>query len=134
MAENATKLSLDPFGNYVVQYVLSRGDEESITIVLNHIRANVISLSLHKFGSNVIEKSLRINKLTNEVIAVLLENSDKFSMLLNDAFGNYVLQTSLDVASASDLAKLAQSLQPLLPNIKNTPHGRRIMTKIQNII
>lgn len=134
VAENATKLSLDPFGNYVVQYVLSRGDEESITIVLNHIRANVISLSLHKFGSNVIEKSLRINKLTNEVIAVLLENSDKFSMLLNDAFGNYVLQTSLDVASASDLAKLAQSLQPLLPNIKNTPHGRRIMTKIQNII
>lgn len=134
VAESATKLSLDPFGNYVVQYVLSRGDEESITLILNHIRANVISLSLHKFGSNVIEKSLRIKTLTDEVIDVLLKNSDKFNMLLNDAFGNYVLQTSLDVANASDLAKLAESLQPLLPNIKNTPHGRRIMIKIQNII
>lgn len=134
VAESATKLSLDPFGNYVVQYVLSRGDEESITLILNHIRANVISLSLHKFGSNVIEKSLRIKNLTDEVIDVLLKNSDKFNMLLNDAFGNYVLQTSLDVANPSDLAKLAESLQPLLPNIKNTPHGRRIMIKIQNII
>lgn len=134
VAESATNLSLDPFGNYVVQYVLSRGDEDSITLILNHIRANVISLSLHKFGSNVIEKSLRIKNLTDEVIDVLLKNSDKFNMLLNDAFGNYVLQTSLDVANASDLAKLAESLQPLLPNIKNTPHGRRIMIKIQNII
>lgn len=133
VAENATSLSLDPFGNYVVQYVLSRGDEKSITIILDHIRANVIKLLLHKFGSNVIEKSLRINKLTESLIAVLLENSDKFSDLLNDAYGNYVLQTSLDVANGRDLAKLASALQPLLINIKNTPHGRRILTKIQNV-
>lgn len=134
VAENATNLSLDPFGNYVVQYVLSRGDEESIKIILDHIRANVVSLSLHKFGSNVIEKSLRINKLTDSLIEVLLLNKERFSEMLNDAFGNYVLQTSLDVANASDLNKLSQALQPLLPNIKNTPHGRRIMIKIQNIL
>ncbi|KAG7196285.1 uncharacterized protein KQ657_000300 [Scheffersomyces spartinae] len=133
VAENATSLSLDPFGNYVVQYVLSRGDGASISIILDHIRANAIKLLLHKFGSNVIEKSLRINKLTESLISVLLENSDKFSDLLNDAYGNYVLQTSLDVANGRDLAKLANVLQPLLVNIKNTPHGRRILTKIQNV-
>lgn len=134
VAENATNLSLDPFGNYVVQYVLSRGDDESIRIILDHIKANVVSLSLHKFGSNVIEKSLRINKLTDSLIDVLLLNKDRFSEMLNDAFGNYVLQTSLDVANVRDLGKLSQTLQPLLPNIKNTPHGRRIMIKIQNIL
>lgn len=134
VAENATNLSLDPFGNYVVQYVLSRGDEESIRIILDHIKANVVSLSLHKFGSNVIEKSLRISKLTDSLVEVLLLNKDRFSEMLNDAFGNYVLQTSLDVANAKDLNKLSQALQPLLPNIKNTPHGRRIMIKIQNIL
>lgn len=134
VAENATNLSLDPFGNYVVQYVLSRGDDESIRIILDHIKSNVISLSLHKFGSNVIEKSLRINKLTDSLIKVLLLNKDRFSEMLNDAFGNYVLQTSLDVASKEDLADLSLALQPLLPNIKNTPHGRRIMTKIQSIL
>lgn len=134
VADNATSLSLDPFGNYVVQYVLSRGDNESIQMILDHIKTNVISLSLHKFGSNVIEKSLRINKLTDSLIEVLLKNEDKFSEMLNDAFGNYVLQTSLDVANSRDIARLSQALQPLLPNIKNTPHGRRIMTKIQSIM
>lgn len=134
VAENANNLSLDPFGNYVVQYVLSRGDDESIKIILDHIRANIVSLSLHKFGSNVIEKSLRISKLTDDLIRELLANKHKFGEMVNDAFGNYVLQTSLDVASPSDLAKLSVALQPLLPEIKNTPHGRRIMTKIQSIL
>ena len=100
---------------------------------MNHIKSNIISLSLHKFGSNVIEKSLRINKLTDELIDVLLANSERFDILLNDAFGNYVLQTSLDVANPKDLSRLSQALMPLLPNIKNTPHGRRIMSKIQTI-
>lgn len=133
VAEIATVLSLDPFGNYVVQYVLSRGNETSIAIILDHILANIIHLSLHKFGSNVIEKSLRISKLTNAVIAELLKNSKQFSLLLNDPFGNYVLQTSLDVANKDDLSKLAEALLPYLASIRNTPHGRRILTKIQSI-
>ncbi|CCE88678.1 Piso0_001455 [Millerozyma farinosa CBS 7064] len=131
VAENATNLSLDPFGNYVVQYVLSRGDEHSIGLIMDHIKNNIITLSLHKFGSNVIEKSLRIGKLTDELIKVLLENQNRFPELLNDAFGNYVLQTSLDVASFNDMHLLSQALAPLLPPIKSTPHGRRIMMKIQ---
>ncbi|KAK6205331.1 armadillo-type protein [Scheffersomyces amazonensis] len=133
VAENATNLSLDPFGNYVVQYVLSRGDEESIQIIMNHIKSNIISLSLHKFGSNVIEKSLRINKLTHNIIDELLNQQAHFSELLNDAFGNYVLQTSLDVATQQQLVNLSKVLQPLLVSIKNTPHGRRIMSKIQPV-
>lgn len=134
VAEMATTLSLDPFGNYVVQYVMSRGDERSIPLILDHILANIVTLSLHKFGLNVIEKSLRISKLTDSVISVLLNNTKQFSIMLNDPFGNYVLQTSLDVASKDDLSRLANALRPYLPNIKNTPHGRRIMTKIQSIL
>lgn len=133
VAENATNLSLDPFGNYVVQYVLSRGDEQSIAVIVDHIRKNIVLMSLHKFGSNVIEKSLRIGKFTDTIVDVLMANNEKFGVMLNDPYGNYVLQTTLDMAKSEDLTKLALMLQPLLPNIKNTPHGRRIMTKIQNI-
>ncbi|KAK6464286.1 armadillo-type protein [Scheffersomyces coipomensis] len=134
VAENATNLSLDPFGNYVVQYVLSRGDNDSIQMIMNHIKSNIISLSLHKFGSNVIEKSLRIHKLTDNIIDELLQNTERFNDLLNDAFGNYVLQTSLDVAAPQQLTKLSQALQPLLLSIKNTPHGRRILSRLQNVV
>lgn len=133
VAENATNLLLDPFGNYVVQYVLARGDADSIARIVKHIRANVVLLSLHKFGSNVIEKLLRIAALTDGLIEVLLHNADRFAEMLNDAYGNYVLQTSLEVACPDHLRRLLASLQPLLPTIKNTPHGRRIMTKIQSL-
>lgn len=133
VAENATSLALDPFGNYVVQYVLSCGDEAATAVIVQHIRENAVQMCLHKFGSNVVEKLLRLTHLTDTIVAVLLAHADKFGMMLNDPFGNYVLQTSLDVAKPSDLTKLALCLHPLLPSIKNTPHGRRIMTKIQNI-
>ncbi|CUM65426.1 uncharacterized protein PRCAT00003064001 [Priceomyces carsonii] len=134
VSENVTSLSLDPFGNYVVQYVLAKGDDESIELIFRTITANIMSLSLHKFGSNVIEKSLRIRKLTDTLIEELLKHQDRFSDLLSDPFGNYVLQTSLDVANGSQATRLSEALLPLLLNIRNTPHGRRIMAKLQPIV
>lgn len=133
VAENAIALSLDPFGNYVVQYVLSRGDEASIEAILVQVRSNIMMLSLHKFGSNVIEKSLRTNKFSEFLVEELLKYTERFSQMLSDSFGNYVLQTSLDVAHGANLRKLCRALQPLLPSVKNTPHGRRITMKIQSI-
>lgn len=134
VANNATQLSLDPFGNYVVQYVYSQGDQNLIDVILAHVKRNIITLSLHKFGSNVIEKLLRMSKYSEILVDELLQHEDKFEELLNDAYGNYVLQTSLDVALPKAVERLLASLQPLLPQIKNTPHGRRIMTKIQAIM
>lgn len=131
VARNATVLLLDPFGNYVVQYVLSRGDDQLIAIIVDHVKANFVGMSLHKFGLNVIEKSMRISRLTKELVGVLLKEEAHFNDLLNDAFGNYVLQTSLDVADRADFAKLSEALLPLLAGIKGTPHGRRILMKIQ---
>lgn len=134
VAKNATQLSLDPFGNYVVQYVFCQGDQDLVDIILAHVKRNIITLSLHKFGSNVIEKLLRISKYSETLVEELLQHEERFDELLNDAYGNYVLQTSLDVALTKSVERLLAALLPLLPQIKNTPHGRRIMTKIQAIM
>ena len=75
-----------------------------------------------------------MSKYSEILVDELLQHEDKFEELLNDAYGNYVLQTSLDVALPKAVERLLASLQPLLPQIKNTPHGRRIMTKIQAIM
>lgn len=133
VAENTTSLSFDPFGNYVVQYVLDCCNDYCIEIILSHLKTNMISLSLHKSGSNVIEKSLRTERLTSSLISVLLQNTDRFAEMLNDAYGNYVLQTSLDVSKSRDFEILSDAISPLLPRVKNTPHGRKIMFKILNL-
>ena len=125
------ELSLDPFGNYVIQYILKKGDKESIDTLLEKIKFNLINLCTNKFGSNIIECLLRIPILSTELINCLIEKSDEFYKMVNDPFGNYVIQTSLDVSNVEQFEKLKLALLPLLPNIKNTPHGRRILNKLQ---
>ena len=46
----------DPFGNYVVQYVLDLGDSDFEDSMIHQFVGHVCSLSVQKFSSNVIEK------------------------------------------------------------------------------
>lgn len=148
VGENAVELSIDPYGNYVVQYVLSMEENrlriqndpqsinkipdtsKSIDFIISALASNLTKLSTHKFGSNVIEKSLRIPTLAPLLIQELLQNPESLKLLLHDAYGNYVLQTSLDVADDSSFKELSELLKPYLNDVRNTPHGRRILSKL----
>lgn len=125
-------LSLDAYGNYVVQYVLAKNEIEAITKIVELVKTEIVKLSLHKFGSNVIEKCLRVSSLSGELISELLKSEGELVKLLNDPFGNYVLQTSLDVAKEKQFEELSSLLRPLLPQVRNTPHGRRISARLQH--
>lgn len=46
----------DPFGNYVVQYVVDAKMEPFTRLVIYQILGRVVSFSMHKFSSNVVEK------------------------------------------------------------------------------
>ncbi|SCW01009.1 LAFE_0D03070g1_1 [Lachancea fermentati] len=131
------ELAIDPFGNYVVQYILTkqteRSDAEYTNKIVNLLKPRIIELSLHKFGSNVIEKTLRTPVVSEVMITELLKRGGEtgIEQLLHDGYGNYVLQTALDIARESNsylYQRLAEAIKPLLVGpIRNTPHGRRIM-------
>lgn len=55
---HARKLVLDPFGNYVVQYVLDLKEHDLTLGVARALRGSFAELSVQKFSSNVIEKCL----------------------------------------------------------------------------
>jgi hypothetical protein len=46
----------DPFGNYVVQYVLDLGDAQFSDQLIRQFIGHVGALSVQKFSSNVMEK------------------------------------------------------------------------------
>ncbi|ONH67899.1 Pumilio y domain family member 4 [Cyberlindnera fabianii] len=125
------ELSLDAFGNYVVQYVLAKDDTDAVDQIVQAVKANLSELSLHKFGSNVIEKCLRVSRLAGEVIDELLSQESEMVKRLNDPYGNYVIQTALDVSKEHQFEELSNLIKPLLPQVRNTPHGRRIMARLQ---
>lgn len=48
-------LAVDQFGNYVVQHLFTRSKQDVIDRVATRLLPQARELSLHKFGSNVIE-------------------------------------------------------------------------------
>jgi hypothetical protein len=131
IAKHTIELSSDAYGNYVVQYVLAKNDKDIITEIVKAIKGDFISLCLQKFGSNVIEKCFKSTTHAPELIDELLNNENELLKLLNDPYGNYVIQTALNVAEEVQFEQLSLSLKPLLPQVKNTPHGRRILSRLQ---
>ena len=57
-------------------------------------------------------------------------NSNELEKMLRDSYANYVVQTSLDFADAETKGRLVEAIRPLLPAVRQTPHGRRIQSKI----
>lgn len=53
-------LILDEFGNYVLSHVLLCGTYEDKCFIIEKILDDIVQLSLHKFGSNVVEKCLEL--------------------------------------------------------------------------
>ncbi|KAI1329305.1 ARM repeat-containing protein [Xylariaceae sp. FL0255] len=131
ITEHALKLVQDPFGNYVVQYIIDLNEPAFTEPLVHKFIDRIGDLSRHKFSSNVVEKCLRCasDESKDLMIRVLLDSGET-DRLLRDSFGNYVIQTALDHSSASMKSQLVNTIRPLLPGIRGTPYGRRLGAKV----
>lgn len=122
----------DAFGNYVVQYVLELGQAESSAAVMKALEGRFAELSMQKFSSNVVEKCLKLGGVDSEreALAKELVASPLLPRLLQDAYGNYVMQSALTVTSAAVHQQLVESIKPYLPSLRGTPHGKRILQRV----
>ena len=69
----------DPFGNYVVQYVLELGHPEATAAIMRQLCGHYADLAQQKFSSNVVEKCLKLGgsglaELRERVIRELLSS------------------------------------------------------------
>ncbi|KAK9762317.1 hypothetical protein K7432_012068 [Basidiobolus ranarum] len=132
ITHQALDLVQDPFGNYVVQYVLDLDRGRFSDSLIRRFLGNVDILSVQKFSSNVMEKCIRVS--TPETRKGLVEElliRETLDKLLRDSFGNYVVQTALDYAEFNQRVMLVDAIRPLLPAIRNSPYGKRIQGKLQ---
>ncbi|OUM53451.1 hypothetical protein BVG19_g2732 [[Candida] boidinii] len=137
---NAIILTQDPFGNYVVQYLITLDIMELNKDLVTLMGPFIGELSVQKFSSNVVEKCLRIQfNIGNDTSYVnplydslLLPNV--LQTLIKDQFGNYVIQTALDCAPIQNKIRLSLACRPLLYLVQSTSFGKRIQHKINNIL
>ncbi len=132
ISNNAYVLVQDPFGNYVVQYILDLNEPVFTEPLVAMFQGRVGQLSKQKFSSNVIEKCLRCaQEPSKDMLIEEMLQPTELDRLLRDSFANYVIQTALDYANAPMKARLIDAIRPYLPAIRTTPYGRRIQAKIQ---
>ncbi|KAL2852480.1 hypothetical protein BJY01DRAFT_232537 [Aspergillus pseudoustus] len=131
ITSNAFALVQDPFGNYVVQYILDLAEAQFTEPLCHAFRGNIPALSKQKFSSNVIEKCLRTAEppIRRQMIDEMLSGVE-LEKMLRDSFANYVVQTAMDFADAETRNRIVDCVRPILPSIRQTPHGRRIAGKI----
>ncbi|KAI1431735.1 ARM repeat-containing protein [Xylaria sp. CBS 124048] len=132
ITEHALRLVQDPFGNYVVQYIIDLNEPTFTGPISQKFLGKVGALSRHKFSSNVVEKCLRCasDDAKDSLVAELLSPGE-MERLLKDSYGNYVVQTALEHSSVHMKHQLVEAIRPMLSNIRGTPYGRRLAAKIQ---
>lgn len=128
---HAMKLMQDPYGNYVVQYVLDSCSPQESAGVIQKPLGHIFELSIQKFSSNVIEKCLeKASTKVKESYLTEIINCPKLYRMLQDQFANYVVQRALSVCSDKHGLMLVSAIRPHLCHMKNTSGGRRITARI----
>jgi hypothetical protein len=154
LVEEIRKMALtlvqDAFGNYVVQYALDLDIPTLPTELIKQLHTKLHYLAKQKFSSNVVEKCLKAgdSECVLRVLRELLgENPDpkvsprplsssesefiqqKLVDLLQDSYGNYVVQTCLSegaVKAPNEYIRMANLLRPYVHQLRNAPYVKRI--------
>ncbi|KAH3731894.1 armadillo-type protein [Pelomyxa schiedti] len=130
---NELDLVQDQYGNYVIQHILSHCPLY-ISRVIGALYGSIPRLCTQKFSSNVIEKCLKVaDKACFERLIGEIASTSALGALLQDQYGNFVVQTALDVAVSNPEhhANLVKQILPYLSDTTfKTPYLMHIRKKI----
>jgi hypothetical protein len=130
--EHLMEFAHDPFANYVIQYILENGDKATTSEkVWQYFKGNVTPLACNKFASNVVEKALHHTspEVQHLIVSELYANSAEFLQgMLQDSFGNYIVQATIALCSFKDVWMISEKLKPIL---HTTPYGYKIAARLE---
>lgn len=124
-------LSNDPYGNYVIQFILDLNDQRTTATVLNQLKGHYEHLSMQKFSSNVVEKCLKhVGENNCAQIIEELMISPRLRQILQDKYGNYVMQSALSASKAyGDLhVALVAAIKRHASALRNSPYGKKVLS------
>ncbi len=132
ISNNSMFLILNQYGNYVIQFVISKNIIPINDKIVEGFIDNLIILAKQKYSSNVIEKCFDYcsNKMKERIINQLSDEKI-IRDLLKDMYGNYVLQKTLSMIQ--DTKKKQFFLQIVgseLGNLQYLPFGPKLIKKL----
>lgn len=126
-------LTMDPYGNYVVQAILQNIDSTlTASVVCDAYAGHWVPLCCNKFASNVMEKVVRMMTGPARVTLVreLVFDTNNLLCLMQDGYGNFVLQAVIDSSvDQQEFRTIAEVVRPLL---HTSPYGHKIDGKLKS--
>jgi hypothetical protein len=105
----AARLCIDSHGNHVIQRILLRLGHQHSKFVFDAVAESVGDVARHRHGCCVIQRCL--DSQPGPARAHLVRRIvDKSLELMQDAYGNYVVQYVLDVCSDDDVHAVCESV------------------------
>lgn len=105
------ELIKDLNGNHVIQKVLNKYPPEKCQFIYDSILGDLIVVATHKHGCCVLQKCLNhVTAAQHVAFANVILKYENFSRLVNDQFGNYVLQYLISIDSIDVNYKLYQNI------------------------
>ncbi|KAF2286308.1 hypothetical protein GH714_013736 [Hevea brasiliensis] len=129
ITSNALILSQDPFGNYVVQFVFELRLPWATADILDQLEGNYGDLSMQKYSSNVVEKCLKSasEDRRTRIIQELINNA-RLDQVMQDPYGNYVIQAALHRSKGALHAALVEAIRPHVPVLRTSPYGKKVLS------
>ena len=89
----------------MITHILEHGALEEQCLIIDEIIDDIVPHSLHKFGSNVVEKCLqfapdcRKDMILDRIVGVQVANSEySLAKMIDNEFANYVVQSAFDIS------------------------------------
>ena len=109
LAPAAARLCIDSHGNHVIQRIILKLGPKYSDFVFDAVAASVGDVARHRHGCCVIQRCL--DSQQSEARAHLVRRIvDNALDLMQDAYGNYVVQYVLDVCSDDDVHAVCESV------------------------
>eukprot|EP00759_Apiculatamorpha_spiralis_P018314 PhF_6_TR24775/c1_g1_i1/m.34024 len=128
------ELVADPYGNYVVQYVLDLNKEYICVQLAAQFLRDLRRLASNKYSSNVVEKCLATSPPDVRDIMILeMCVGDTAAYLLQDEYGNYVVQTALRLATPQQNDVLRDAIAPYLSSVSLEHVRKKVEGKLTSV-
>ncbi|KAM7502851.1 hypothetical protein LguiB_001755 [Lonicera macranthoides] len=129
ITSNSLILSQDPFGNYVVQFVFEINVPWATEDILDQLDGNYGDLSMQKYSSNVVEKCLKYaGEERQHCIMQELINNSRLDQIMQDPYGNYVIQAALNLSKGSLHSALVEAIRTHVPVLRTSPYGKKVLS------
>ncbi|KAK1647586.1 hypothetical protein QYE76_065391 [Lolium multiflorum] len=139
--ESVNELSVDPYGNFVVQYIVEHGEPRERQIIVLKFDGRVMEMSHQKHSYNVIEKCLihgsymdRKRIIVEILCAAGGTTADHLLGMMVHEYANFVIQRMLEVAlewQVDVIVKLVRRHEAMLAKY---PHGRDVIAQVDKVV